>query len=125
MKKLLLLILVLASFTVSQTTQPASKPLVDIREVMSASEFTKAGLQKLSSEEIAALNAWLSRYSVRLMASASVESTSTAPVIESYIDGDFEGWSGETVLAGQWTNLAASFVRLHVLLCLSPKSSDL
>lgn len=125
MKKLLLLIFLLASFTASQTAQPASKPVVDVREVMSASEFAKAGLQKLSSGEIAALNAWLLRYSVRLMASAGVESTPTAPVIESYIDGHFEGWSGRQCSSWTMDKSGSKLRMLHVLLCLSPQSSDL
>src|ERR1039458_10742219 len=46
-------------------------PLLDVQKLMSVSEFREAGLQKLSAEEIDALNAWLSRFAVKLYGSAS------------------------------------------------------
>ena len=40
---------------------PASKP-VDVRDLMSVTQFDKAGLNKLSPDELKALNAWLNQY---------------------------------------------------------------
>jgi hypothetical protein len=68
---------------------------------MSVSEFRQSGLQKLSSEEINALNGWLSRFAVRLSEAVSASETSSmqpAPIVfETQIEGEFEGWDGETV----------------------------
>lgn len=77
-------------------------PLLDVQKLMSVSEFREAGLQKLSAEEIDALNAWLSRFAVKLYGSASSttddSTTASAPaVIETQIEGEFEGWSGDTI----------------------------
>ena len=41
--------------------QPAAKP-VDIRDLMTASQFDNAGLSKLSPQQIQAFNAWLNSY---------------------------------------------------------------
>jgi hypothetical protein len=47
------------------------------------------------------LNAWLAQYALRLYSAASTPTApkpGTAPsVIESVIEGEFEGWSGETI----------------------------
>jgi hypothetical protein len=40
---------------------PSAKP-VDIRDLMNVTQFDAAGLNKLSPDEIKALNAWLNRY---------------------------------------------------------------
>lgn len=51
-----------AVFWVTATaTQPAAKP-VDIRDLMTASQFENAGLSKLSPQQIQAFNAWLNSY---------------------------------------------------------------
>lgn len=83
--------------------------VLDVRDLMSADEFEAAGLERLSREEIDALNAWLLRYTAR---EAPVLRTSNevvreevrkveAEVIKSRIDGDFDGWSGKTVFVLQ------------------------
>jgi hypothetical protein len=69
---------------------------------MSASEFRQSGLHKLSAEEIGALNAWLSQFAMKVYSAASATAdTSSAPssaaAIETQIQGEFEGWDGETV----------------------------
>lgn len=66
---------------------------------MSADEFTKTGLSKLTAQEIAALDAWLHKYTLEI---ASAVTANAAPqpkdgVIETQIDGTFTGWTGETV----------------------------
>lgn len=68
---------------------------------MSVSEFRQAGLHKLSAEEIDALNGWLNRFAARPFEAVSAsETSSTQPapaVVETQIEGEFEGWDGETV----------------------------
>ena len=77
------------------TAQSPSAPPADIRQLMSASQFEAAGLRKLSDSEIQALNSWLSGFAVKLL--AAPDERSTAAVIESQIDGEFQGWDGETI----------------------------
>jgi len=64
---------------------------------MSASELKKAGLQKLSNDELEALNKWLYAYSLRLLNSVDRDGSPTASALESRIDGEFDGWSGQTI----------------------------
>lgn len=40
----------------------AQNDVIDIRRLMSADEFQRAGLQKLNEQEVAALNAWLDKF---------------------------------------------------------------
>jgi hypothetical protein len=77
-------------------------PALDVEKLMSASEFRQSGLHKLSAEEIGALNAWLSQFAMKVYSAASATAdTSSAPssaaAIETQIQGEFEGWDGETV----------------------------
>lgn len=75
-----------------------------LEERMSAAQFRAAGLDKLSPEELAALNAWLQK---NVGASAAM----AAPIIEdrtgfqaetyrngvtSHLVGEFRGWHGKT-----------------------------
>lgn len=71
---------------------------------MTAAEFQEAGLSKLSPEELRVLNLWLSQYAVRILNGAVKtqqairgEASASPDVIETYIDGTFEGWDGETI----------------------------
>jgi hypothetical protein len=93
-----LLLLPCSVFAASHKKPPAT---VAVEDLMSAAEFKQAGLQKLSPTEIAALNRWLSLYSARIVAApkapAATSSFPSGEVIESNIDGDFEGWDGETI----------------------------
>lgn len=98
---------------------PASKP-VDIRNLMTVTQFTQAGLDKLSPAELAALNAWLSDYTQERVqpqaamqpATAASPAASTAVFgaemlspkqtheparIETRIAGMFNGWTGNTI----------------------------
>lgn len=72
-----------------------------VERVMTAAEFREAGLNKLSPEELAALNRWVAKYAASVAIAASQISNPRAPatpdVIESRIEGDFEGWDGETI----------------------------
>ncbi len=84
--------------------QEKKKPLaLDIQNLMTVAEFRQAGLTKLSAEEIDSLSAWLSRFALKIYSSASPGVKEVTPVspsaaaIETQMDGDFEGWSGETI----------------------------
>lgn len=76
-----------------------------LEERMSGAEFKAAGLEKLSPEELAALNAWLrgNAGAARMMAApAMVEDrrglveSSSRDMIVSRIVGEFTGWTGNT-----------------------------
>lgn len=73
---------------------PRSSEFIAIQSLMTASEFEAAGLSKLSPKELAALNRWISSFAVSLV---SAGGPASGEVIESEIDGAFEGWSGETI----------------------------
>ena len=72
---------------------------------MTPEEFTASGLSKLSPDELAALNAWLVRYTahdapvVRQTSPEVKRAVAETPptVIHTQIDGAFDGWSGKTV----------------------------
>jgi hypothetical protein len=84
--------------SLSAYSQQVSSPILDVQNLMSAKEFHEAGLEKLTPEEMKKLNAWLAQYALRLYSAASTPKAGTAPsVIESVIEGEFEGWSGETI----------------------------
>jgi hypothetical protein len=97
-----------------------SKP-VDIRDLMSVTQFHQSGLDKLTPQELAAFNSWFSDYLQRANPSASDKPTPVTAVpaatlrtpvaafgseqlpqqgaqqIQSRIDGVLKGWTGDTV----------------------------
>lgn len=83
------------------------QPFSSLEERMTGSEFTEAGLHKLSPEELAALNQWIRERSVAEYEpperTAGRASVAEAPIDEmprepfqSRIVGTFDGWSGNT-----------------------------
>lgn len=98
------LILVLAAALLAGASSPSharaqlanQSAQVDVRRLMSAGEFSAAGLHKLSSGELEALNKWLGRFT-QIRQTAQGGGSSCTSAIESQIDGTFEGWSGETI----------------------------
>jgi hypothetical protein len=72
---------------------------------MTPEEFNASGLSKLTPDELAALNAWLIRYTahdapvVRQTSPEVKHAVAETPptVIRTQIDGAFAGWSGKTV----------------------------
>jgi hypothetical protein len=78
-------------------------------EVMTPSEYLNSGLKKLTPVELKNLDKWLNRYTNKIIdvvtkeeprsitKSHAVPSTKSDGVIESKIEGDFEGWEGETI----------------------------
>ena len=71
-----------------------------ITRLMTGAEFEAAGLDKLSPDEVAALNAWLVRYTAdeAEVLSQRVEEIKEArtTTILARIVGEFNGWSGST-----------------------------
>jgi hypothetical protein len=69
-----------------------------LESLMTAADFKSCGLNKLSSEEMSRLNAWLQSFAVKIAASGSeTKEPKTSDVIESQIADDFNGWDGETI----------------------------
>jgi hypothetical protein len=100
----------------------------DIRTLMTPEQFRAAGLDKLSPEEIDALNRWIVSYTVEdapeirrsdPVVQAEVKKTESEG-IKTRIAGEFHGWDGDTVfrlengqvwrqrLPGRWYYRAAS-----------------
>jgi len=112
MNKILMALLFL-SVTLSVAAAGAFSSL---EEQMTGKEFSAAGLDKLSSQELDVLNDWLHRHSVATLA-ASTASTAVADsgkdqdelksedkdedkdrtTITSKLVGSFDGWDGQTV----------------------------
>jgi len=72
----------------------------DIRELMTAEELAASGLSRLTDEEVAVVNRWLTRYSSQAVAemnhSVPTEKETESLIIRSQIDGAFTGWNGPT-----------------------------
>ncbi|NND45346.1 MAG: hypothetical protein HKN58_08480 [Xanthomonadales bacterium] len=98
----------------------AQEKFSSVEERMTGKEFMDAGLDKLTDEELAALNRWLRDHSIATLDSAPARSRATAPgtsaaaavggdergfegaatdrsTIVSRLVGEFDGWDGETV----------------------------
>jgi hypothetical protein len=78
------------------------KPFPGIKKLMSSEEYSASGLERLSAEELEALNAWLVRYTGGEAAILRVENEEVLEArkdfeLRSRISGTFKGWSGETV----------------------------
>lgn len=68
---------------------------IKVKELMTPSEFKSCGLEKLSREELARLDSWLRFYTLRFIRAFARERS--PDVIESRIEGEFEGWDGDTI----------------------------
>jgi hypothetical protein len=73
-----------------------------IETLMSEAEFSAAGLDRLSAEELEALNAWLLRYTageaeVLQAGNTAVREARDDFEVTSRLVGDFRGWDGDTV----------------------------
>lgn len=109
-KALVFLIAVIASLSLL-----AASGFSSLEEQMTGKEFEAAGLEKLSSQELAALNDWIRSHSLGSLAVAKTTSpvvTASEDIdrrglpsddgeddspIESRIIGNFSGWDGQTV----------------------------
>jgi hypothetical protein len=75
----------------------------DIQQIMTPEEFKAAGLNKLSPEELARLNAWLQGYRQVTEQAAEKKATARASrtkldVLVSRVDGTFTGLTGGTII---------------------------
>ena len=75
----------------------------DIQQIMSPEEFKAAGLNKLSPDELAKLNAWLQGYRQVTEQAAEKKATARAErtkldVLVSRVDGTFNGLTGRTII---------------------------
>ena len=82
--------------------EPPHKDFPGIERLMSAEDYAKAGLDKLTPGERAALNAWLVRYTageaaVVAESSREVRQAAEEATIVARILPPFEGWDGRTV----------------------------
>ena len=68
--------------------------IVSLRSLMTSGEFSAAGLGKLSSDELRILDRWVSVFAFDLL---RTRHSGCSPPIESKIDGQFRGWSGDTI----------------------------
>eukprot|EP00494_Astrolonche_serrata_P017904 UN18094 len=73
-----------------------------VQRLMSDQEYSDSGLDKLSPEEIRALNQWLIRYTageaqVLVTTNEEVKEADRSLEILSSIVSPFKGWSGDTV----------------------------
>jgi hypothetical protein len=67
-----------------------------VDQVMSSDEMKSTGVSTLSQAQRTELDRWLTRYTYLLLAEKK-KSGGCDPAIEARIDGDFEGWEGETI----------------------------
>lgn len=96
----------LAGFALLSATGAHASSFSTLEERMSAKQFRDAGLEKLTDEELAALNAWLQGQSTTaapaMMAAPTPESrvgfreSNTGSTVVSYLVGTFTGWDGKT-----------------------------
>jgi hypothetical protein len=84
-------------------------PDVSVLNLMSAEQFSAAGLSKLSPAELRALSDWVRTHSLHVAELARTAALNPEPapsgnpgMIETRMAGDFTGWDGGTVF--QFTN---------------------
>jgi hypothetical protein len=74
-----------------------------IKEMMSPAEFSAAGLNKLSADELQKLDAWLQGYRQTTEQTAEKKATARASrtkmdLLVSRVDGQFNGLTGRTII---------------------------
>jgi|SRR5260221_5092865 len=104
MRRLLILGLAVLVFPAS-----AQSPTLDLKieQFMTPEEFQATGIAQLTAAQKEALNHWLDRYTLKVLAAAikqqtiadnpSSVRTSCSPPIETTISGEIEGWDGDTI----------------------------
>ena len=124
MRRLILVALVM--FSLAAGTASAQQ-FSTLEERMTYAEFKAAGLEKLTPEELAALNSWLAGKASGTVAATPSEDTrgfegrnSSAGAVVSTIPGPFKGWKGKgdrfTLANGQVWEVTDSGTRLSVSL---------
>jgi len=78
---------------------PAADAPADIQQMMSPDQFKAAGLEKLSPEELEALNGFLQGYRSETLAKAEkAAKIEKLDLIISRVDGEFKGLTGKTII---------------------------
>ena len=122
MRRLMIVALVLFSLAAGAAS---AQQFSTLEERMTYAEFKAAGLEKLTPEELAALNSWLAGKSTVAATPAQDTRgfegrTSTAGAVVSSIPGTFKGWKGKgdrfTLANGQVWEVTDSGTRLSVTL---------
>ena len=95
-----LIILLILTFTAAASAAEGDFP--GIEKLMSPEEFSAAGLDKLSSEERQALDAWLVKFTATeapalLQTNEDIQEAQAAHVIAANVKQPFNGWDGNTV----------------------------
>jgi hypothetical protein len=99
-----LILAVCLSFGCLQPVSAAREKMSeDIQQIMTPDEFKAAGLNKLSADELAKLNAWLQGYRQVTEQAAEKKATARASrtkmdVLVSRVDGTFNGLTGRTII---------------------------
>lgn len=110
----LVLVIGLSPLALAQSRSNQVSPDEPIEEQMSPAERRATGLNKLSADELRALNAWLSNRDIETASRPSTEpkdnrgftervaevfrsDDNTDDVITSRLVGTFDGWEGETI----------------------------
>jgi len=96
------LIAALLLSTLTAAASAADQPFPGIKALMSEQEYRAAGIDKLSEEQRASLNAWLIQYTVGeapvlRQTNTEVKEAEQSLTIEASIKQPFSGWSGKTV----------------------------
>ena len=73
-----------------------TETVFDIRKLITPQQFRSAGLHKLTPEEMKSLNGIVSDFYTRMFEYLQPKGNCKM-IIESQIEGEFEGWDGETV----------------------------
>src|SRR4051794_22563158 len=93
---------ILAAVFLAVGATPAQEEGSDIQKMMSPSEFKGAGLDKLSSEELERLNAWLKGYRETTVKATETKATKEGrrkiDVLVSRVVGRFDGLTGNTII---------------------------
>lgn len=82
-------------------------PQLKIDQVVTEQELRDTGVSTISSAQRHALNQWLNRYTLKIIAAATAQQSaiqatpsarsSCSPAVESTISGEIEGWDGDTI----------------------------
>lgn len=80
----------------------ATEDFPGVRKLMSADEFLRSGLDKLSADELRTLDAWLIEYTVGEAPVLKENNETVREADKNYevvsrIEGEFSGWDGNTV----------------------------
>ena len=102
MAKRALFCLILLSSLGLAAAWAADKPFPGIQQLMSPEDFQASGLDKLSKDELQALDKWLLQYTAGEAALLREDNTEVRKAVKeaefvTRITGDFKGWSGETI----------------------------